>query len=255
MIHFLYSYIVLYWRWIIVTVLLLAIIGLGMWLVCSYYVLKWLKMNIDKDCFYFTDYNSDCWKILENYGDYPIKRIYLVRQPIRKSIKLFLNIITLYKFDREMNKYIESTDNPICFPYHSSLIIEVELPDRTQKKILIEKNNCIKFALNFRVYDNQVIRKLPLAKKNYTLKQIMKVTKERIGNNKFFNWQVTRNNCQIFVKDILITLGKFTKKRKEFIFQEEFFRYIQFSDFSIHTIYTIANLINMFEGIVGIKFF
>ena len=255
MIQFLYSYIVLYWQWILLAVLLLGIIAIGVWCVCSYYVLKWPKMNIDKDCFYFDDYNSDCCKILENYGDYPIKRIYLVRQPITKLIKLFLNIITLYKFDREMEKYIETTKDSIFFPYHSSIIIEVELPDRTRKNILIEKNNCIKFALNFRVYDNQDMRKLSLGKKNYTLKQIMEVTRKRIGNNDFFNWRITRNNCQMLVKDILVTLNKFTKKNKEFIFQDEFIRRIRFSDFSIHTIYTLANIVNVFESVVGIKCF
>ena len=89
----------------------MLIIGFAVWLVCSYYVFKWLKMNIDRDCFYFNEYNSDCCNILEKYGDYPIKRIYLVRQPITRFVKLLLNIITLYKFEREMKKYIETTKN------------------------------------------------------------------------------------------------------------------------------------------------
>ena len=95
-----------YWKFIILGIILLLIIGFVAWLVCSYYAFKWLKMNIDKDCFYFNEYNSDCCNMLEKYGDYPIKRIYLVRQPITRFAKILLNIITLYKFEREMKKYI-----------------------------------------------------------------------------------------------------------------------------------------------------
>lgn len=220
------------------------------WLVCSYYIFKWLKMNIDKDSFYFNEYNSDCCNILEKYGDCAIKRMYLVRQPITRFAKTLLNIITLYKFEREMKKYIETSKNNVFFPYHTSIMVEIELPNKIRKNILIEKNNCIKFALDFRISDKQDMRKISLGKK-YTLKQILEETQERIGNNIFFNWQISRNNCQMLVKEILITLKKFTKKNKEFMFQHEFVKHVKFSDFSLHIINTIINLCNTIESTVG----
>ena len=88
--------------------------------------------------------------------------------------------------------------------YYTSIMIEIELPNKTRKNILIEKNNCIKFASDFRISDKQDMRKISLDGKKYTLKQILEETRERIGNNIFFNWQISRNNCQMLVKEILI---------------------------------------------------
>ena len=149
-----------------------------------------------------------------------------------------------------MKKYIE-TKNNVFFPYHTSIMIEIELPNKTRKNILIEKNNCIKFASDFRICGKQDMRKISFGKKKYTLKQILEETRERVGNNIFFNWQISRNNCQMLVKEILITIKKFTKKNKEFMFQHEFTKQVKFSDFSLHIINTISNLCNSIESIVG----
>jgi hypothetical protein len=208
-------------------------------------------MNIDKDYFYFNEYNTDCCDILEQYGNHSIKRIYLVRQPITKFNRTLINIITLYKFDREMKKYIESANKGDFLPHHTSIIIEIELPDKTRKNILIEKNNCIKFAVNFRVSDTQERRKISLGKNKYTLRTILGETRNRIGDNIFFNWQISRNNCQMLVKEILITLGKFTDKNKEFIFQDKLMQNIKISEFSLHIINSISNICNTLESIVG----
>ena len=67
-----------HWKLILLIGVLAIFIGLILWLVISYYIFKWLKMNIDKDYIYFNKYNNECDHILLNYGNYPIKRIYLV---------------------------------------------------------------------------------------------------------------------------------------------------------------------------------
>ena len=89
-----------YWKLILMCVICLLILGFFIWLVSSYYIYKWLKMSIDKDYYYFNQYNNDCSEILDTYGDYSIKRIYLVRQPITKFAKILLNLITFYKFEK-----------------------------------------------------------------------------------------------------------------------------------------------------------
>jgi hypothetical protein len=38
------------------------------------------------------------------YGDYKIKRIYLMRQPLHKIINFMLNIITLYQYNKLINQ-------------------------------------------------------------------------------------------------------------------------------------------------------
>jgi len=218
------QFLVPYWKLIIFAILLL-IIGFITWLICSYYVLKWLKKNIDRDVYYLNEYNSYSRKILEKYGDYPIKRMYLVRQPITRFGKTILNIITLYKFEREMKKYIET--NASFLPFHTSIIIEVELPNNMRKRILIEKNNCIKLSLGFKIANNQDMRNISIRKKKYSLNTLLGQTQERIGSNVFFNWHISRNNCQNLVKEVLVTLNKF-EKNKKFILQSEIFNHLNF---------------------------
>ena len=240
-----------YWKLIILGCIALFFLALIIWIICSYYTYKWFKMNIDKDYFYFNEYNSDCKTVLKEYGNCSIKRIYLVRQPITKFAKILLNIVTLYKFEQEMNKYIKTTNNTVFFPQHTSVIIEIELPNKTRKQILIEKNNCLKLALDFRISNNQDMRKISIGRKKYTLNNLLEKTRVRVGNNMFFNWSICRNNCQMLTKEILITLNKFTNKNKNFMFQNEFANQIKFSEFSLHIINTIINLCNTFENLVG----
>ena len=240
-----------YWKFMILGCIALFFLGLIVWIICSYYTYKWFKMNIDKDYFYFNEYNSDCKAVLKEYGNFPIKRLYLVRQPITKFVKILLNIVTLYKFEQEMKKYIKTTNNDVFFPQHTSIIIEIELPNKTRKQILIEKNNCIKLALDFRISNKQDMCKISIGKNKYTLNNLLEKTRERVGNNMFFNWSICRNNCQMLTKEILITLKKFTKKNKNFMFQSEFANQIKFSEFSLHIINTIINLCNTFETFIG----
>ena len=162
-----------------------------------------------------------------------------------------MNIITFNKFEREMKKYINTTKNKVFFPHHTSIIVEIELSNKIRKSILVEKNNCIKLALDFRISDRQDTRKIAIGKKKYTLKNILEQTRERIGNDVFFNWQICRNNCQMLIKEILITLNQFTDKNKNFMFQNEFAQQIRFSEFSLHIINSIANLCNSIESLVG----
>ena len=147
--------------------------------------------------------------------------------------------------------YIKTTNNTVFFPQHTSVIIEIELPNKTRKQILIEKNNCLKLALDFRISNNQDMRKISIGRKKYTLNNLLEKTRVRVGNNMFFNWSICRNNCQMLTKEILITLNKFTKKNKKFMFQNEFANQIKFSEFSLHIINTIINLCNTFENLVG----
>jgi len=239
-----------YWKLILICLMCIFILGFFIWITSSYYIYKWLKMSIDKDYYYFNEYNNDCSEILNTYGDYNIKRIYLVRQPITKFAKVLLNLITFYKFEREMKKYIATTNNSVFFPQHTSIIAEVELPDKTRKKILIEKNNCLKLALDFRISSKQDMKKISI-KKRYTINKLLDKTKNRIGSDIFFNWSICRNNCQALTKEILITLERFSDTNKKFIYQNDFAKQIKFSDFSLHIMNSIINICNTLENLIG----
>ena len=244
-----------YWKLIVLIGLLVIFVGLILWIVISYYILKWLKMNIDKDYIYFNKYNIECERVLSEYGDYPIKRIYLIRQPITKFTQMAINIITLYNFEKEIKKYINANNNQQFFPQHTSIIIEVELPNKLRKNILIEKNNCIKLSLNFRMNELQDTQRINIGRNKYTISSILKETQDRIGNEKFFNWHICRNNCQMLTKELLVTLSKFNKKNKDFVYQSDFATKVNFSEFSLHIINSIVNINNILEDFVGKSLF
>ena len=92
---------------------------------------------------------------------------------------------------------------------------------------------------------------MKVKKNKYTLNKILEITRKRIGNNKYFNWEISKNNCQIFVKEILITLKKFTKQNRNFMFQNEFIEEIKISEFSFHIISSLTNTINLLENMIG----
>lgn len=231
----------------LVSTLLLVIVGI----ICSYYVFKWFKINIDNYNFYLHDYNIDCTHMLEKYGEFSIKKIYLTRHPISTFMKTALNIVTLYKFDRELKKYVNKTKNDVFFPYHTSIIVEINLAKGKSKFIIIEKNNCIKLSSNFEIRCDHEFIDLKVKKKKYTLKKLLETTRKRIGDNKFFNWEIYKNNCQIIIKEILITLKKFDKKNKEFMYQSGFADELKINDLSLHIIRTLTNSVNFLENFLG----
>jgi len=249
--HFPFSY----WRLVFIIGLLVVFVGFILWIIINYYILKWLKMNIDKDYIYFNKYNINCEKILSKYGDYPIKRIYLIRQPITRLAKNIINIATLYNFDKEIKKYIDENGNKHFFPQHTSIIVEVELPNKLRKHILIEKNNCIKVSLNFHMNESQDSQRIHIGRKKHTILSILGETQKRIGNDKYFNWHICRNNCQMFTKEILVTLNKFNKKTNDFVYQSDFTQKVNFSEFSLHIINSIVNMNNILEDFIGNSIF
>jgi hypothetical protein len=121
---------------------------------------------------------------------------------------------------------------------------------KTKKEIkflLLEKNNsvniCETFIIN-KLYDFKII---PLDKKKPTLNTLLKETKNRIGNHAFFNWNICKNNCQEFIKEILVTLNKYNDDYKEFIFRDKIIKLYEPSDFTLHIINCVFIIINFIE--------
>ena len=84
----------------------------------------------------------------------------------------------------------------------------------------------------------------------------MNLTLERMGVNKFFNYSIFKNNCQIWIKEILKTVNKDTKKNLNFIYQNDLVKSnFSFYDCSLYMIYGIINGANILESILGIKLF
>lgn len=220
---------------------LFLFVSLLLFIVISYIILKILQVSIDQNNILFYQYNKKSKTILDLYGDSKLTKIYLIRQPFGKLLSFFLNIITFYSYDKIIK---ESEDN---FPYHTSLIFEITLTNGTKKLLLLEKNNSINISDNFLIHNSIEIIELKIKNNTFTLNSILNTTQERLGNEKFFNWHFCKNNCQEFVKEILKTIGKYTKQNKHFIFRDKIIKLIIPSEFTLHVANCLCVVYNIIE--------
>jgi hypothetical protein len=231
-------------KYIIFCLFLFFSVSMFLFIIISYFIIKFLKLSLDDNNILFYHYNKKSKKILDLYGNCKITKIYLIRQPFSKTITFILNILTLYNYEKLIQ---ESQDN---FPYHCLMIFEVKLKNNMKKMLLIEKNNCINISDNFLINNTQEIKKLNLVNKNLTINTILNTTQARLGNEKYFNWHLYKNNCQNYTKEILKTIGKYNKTNKTFIFRDKLMNMITPSEFTLHIGNCVCVICNIIEKYV-----
>jgi hypothetical protein len=127
-------------------------------------------------------------EIIQKFGNYEISRIYILRKPL-------------------INSYITLLNN------YLSLIVELKLPNNIKKWIFIEKNDTsIHLKDYFPIISNDEIILNKLVRKKISLNNLLNTTKQRIGNKKFYNWDIINNNYEHFIKYLLKTLDIKEKK-------------------------------------------
>ena len=225
----------------IITVILLIIFGFIIFVISSFYILRFLQISFEYNNIFFYQYNKKCQKIINTYGNYKINRIYIIRQPLGKMTNFVFNILTLFSY----NKYLlESPDN---YPYHPALIFEIKKDDNI-KFLLVEKNNCINICESFLINKSYDFKSINMTKSKFTLKKVLNKTQKRIGNQKYFNWNLHKNNCQEFTKEILVTLNKYNEEYTNFIFSDKIIqKYYSPSDLSLYIINCVFIIINFIE--------
>ena len=219
-----YKFLLFFLQFIFIIVIILLL------MVIFYIIIKILEISLDKMVFFY-DYNKLCRKILKKYEDCEINKIYLIRTSLNQIYTILLNIITLFKYDEIVKN---SEDN---FPYHTMLLLEVKLKNDENKNkvkwLLLEKNNCITINDNFILSQGMHVEEIELKypEKKIYLKDFLEETRNRMGNENFFNWHLFKNNCQEFTKELLITVGSYDDYYKKIIFSNKIFELINLSEF------------------------
>lgn len=227
-------------KYILLFSTILIVISTILFIIVSYVIIKMLKLSIDNYNVLFYQYNNTSKKILDLYGNCKVTNIYLIRQPFSNFMTFLLNLFTFYTYKKLIN---ETQDN---FPYHSLILFEIQLENGRSKILLLEKNNCINISDNFFINNTQEIKKLTI-KKKLTINSILNTTQKRLGNNKYFNWHLYKNNCQKFTKEILKTLGNYNQTNKEFIFRDKLIKIIIPSEFTLHIGNCLCVIYNIIE--------
>jgi hypothetical protein len=196
-------------------------------LIIFFIIIEIFKISLDRMVFFY-DYNKLSKKILKKYGDCEINKIYLIRRSLTNIYIFLMNIVTMFKYDEIVN---QSQEN---LPYHVMMLIEVKLKNNEVKWLLLEKNNCITINDNFILTQGMEIEEIEMnkeEKEKIYLKSFLEETRNRIGNEKFFNWHMYENNCQEFIKELIITIGNYDEYYKKKIFTNKIFELLQPSKF------------------------
>ena len=230
--------------------LIILLLGLlfFIFILISFYLFKYLQIKIFDNWVLnvYTVYNK---KLLNQFGDWNIKYIYLVKEPISKFSYVLLNICTLNSFDVAIQKYNDSHT-----PNHIFLILELD-KNKERKTCILEKNTCLNIGFNYMITEKQT--KIKIKPNNrLTLNELLDKTRERIGPKKFFNFEIYENNCQNLAREILITINKYNKKTKKFLYQEvlycaEFLDEIFCFDFNKYLVNSSFNIYNMLRTLMN----
>jgi hypothetical protein len=212
--------------------------------------MKYLEINIVNDIYFCNyGYNKKSNELLQKYGDYKIKKIYLVKHPITKFNTLLLNLITFYNYEKTLSNMNEIFKKQ-CTPYHISFMIEIILPNKntsnsSTKFLLVEKTSYVNISENICLNKQNIVKPIKLPNKDFTIHLLLKETQNRIGVKKFFNWSIYKNNCSIFIKELLITLGLYNKSNIKFISQNKFVKHVKFTNLTLHIINILCTINNI----------
>jgi hypothetical protein len=219
-----------------------------LFILISFYLFKYLQIKV-LDKWYLNDYSRNNKKLLSEFGDWDIKYIYLVKEPISKFSYILMNIISLNSFSNAIYKY--NDDNT---PNHIFLILELT-KGKDRKTCILEKNTCLNIGFNYMVTDKQNKLKMKPSKK-ISLFELLEITKKRVGSKEFFNFEIYENNCQKLAIEILITIDKYNKKTKKFLYKEvlyctEFIDEIFCFDFNKYLVNSCFNIYNMIRAFMN----
>ena len=159
----------------------------------------------------------------------------MVKNPVTNFNNLLLNLITFYNYEKALSN-INELFKKKCTPCHISFIIEIDLSNNNKKFLLVEKTSYVNISENICLNKQKSLKLIKIPKATFTINSILKETQNRIGEKKFFNWSIYKNNCSIFIKELLITVGLYNKSNIKFISQKKFIKHVKFSSFTLHII-------------------
>lgn len=161
------------------------------------------------------DYSPDIRKLLEKIGDFNITRLQICREPVQSAVKKMVNILTLGKFEESLKKY--GFDNV----YHLFLILEFNDTKKNMKRqVIVEKNHVINISEKFKISDNVVSMPVDSIPADLTINNFLNNAKEAMGDNDYFLYDAFKNNCQVYIDNLLQHNNLLTPELHNFIFQD-----------------------------------
>jgi len=198
-----YGFYVLYAFFIVIVLLCITLCVTLCAVIGSYGLWFYFKKTMDDYNIFFNDYNASSKKVIDKYGDCMITRAHLITVPLANFTLFMLNLITM----QNGKTILDDT-------MHLQLMIEIEINPHEKKMILIDKTNCINTLTEFNINDKCGIIPIPIKLKHkHTLRGILDKTHDRVGEIKFFNWHIYKNNCHYFIKELIFQINNDFRSR------------------------------------------
>jgi len=156
---------------------------------------------------------------LSRYGNNKIVSIILNRKPLAATMNMSLNIFSGFDYLKKLKK------SPYDELFHLSAILILD----NGKKLIFEKVESMSLKefsgnpLNQKGTEALQIQNIP---PNITVSQLVENTKRMMGDNKFFTYNASSNNCQDFLVNMVRanipsyqTYTNFIKQDTEFVFK------------------------------------
>jgi hypothetical protein len=163
------------------------------------------------------NYSSTTKTFLQQYGNHPIDTIVVYRKPIQSFINTTLNIASANQFGRAVKKY--GYDKL----FHLYLVATVNMGTK-KIPILIEKNEIINIK---QASDSDLLKENgafmqvtnPPVPHGLTVNQLLQSTRDKMGDDRYWQYNAFTNNCQVFIKYILDANGMMNQELLDFIMQ------------------------------------
>ncbi len=185
--------------------------------------LYFIRRNVNKTInSYLTmdKYTKNTKAVLDNHGNNKIQALYLLREPVTNLGYFCVNICTLNKLTNALNSHKEKTGE-ILWPMHVGCIFELKDDNGNTYFVHIEKNSTINVTKNINLHKKHEYYKITLTD-NKKLNVLLDEIKNKMGDKLYYNWHITKNNCQRFIIVIMNNLNVNDYKAFSFIHQPFF---------------------------------
>lgn len=161
------------------------------------------------------DFSNQSKATLAKYGDWKITKIFIQRQPIVGVLDKLINVMTFGAFQKAKKEF--GYDKL----FHLQLGVYVNKGKATTK-ILLEKNEVVDITVSkdWAPNKDQEYFEVRLPDKEYTLNDMVNLTRQQQGDKRFFEYDPFYNNCQFFVSYLLSSMHRYQQDARTFLFQD-----------------------------------
>ena len=144
--------------------------------------------------------------ILNQYGNLPIAKAYILRKPIQSFIDKALSVIN------KLTGY-----NTPSYDKLFHLFAVFTLSNGTT--VLIEKNQVLNAIVNYKQQKGDEMVQVPVPGTQWSINKLLNNAISKYGKNEIFHYSGLDTNCQRFIYDLLSASWGISSKTKAFVMQ------------------------------------